>query len=50
MYNFVNGFGKELSPVWFNEVQEEWYDNDCCIAKKGGDTYIIDTNGKVTKQ
>lgn len=50
MYNFVNGFGKELSPVWFNEVQEEWYDNDRCIAKKGGDTYIIDTNGKVTKQ
>ena len=50
MYNFVNGFGKELSLVWFNEVQEEWYDNDRCIAKKGEDTYIIDVNGKVTKQ
>lgn len=50
-YNLINGNGKLLSPtIWFDEIEEDWQQARCVKAIANGEIYIIDYNGKITKQ
>lgn len=47
-YNFINGFGKELSSVWFDDADIDM-ENGKLYGTKNNETYEVASNGKMIK-
>jgi hypothetical protein len=47
-YNFINGFGKELSSVWFDDADIDM-ENGKLYGTKNNETYEVAPNGKMIK-